>query len=105
VFGSPLPRQSFRGNTFIFLQGINIYHAAYKTIVYIWLAGIFWLAWSLSPFSGAWSRPQRLDKISLHPSNIARYGQKTAISGQTQELELSQGNYSFSILSRNSAKC
>jgi hypothetical protein len=72
TFGSHIKHGSLKNKAINALQDLNIYHFAFKTVAYSWLAFIAWMAWKISPFSGAWTLPQRTDKVPIRGSNIAR---------------------------------
>jgi hypothetical protein len=72
AFGSHIKRGSLKNKAINALQDFNIYHFAFKTVAYSWLAFIVWMAWKISPFSGAWTLPQRTDSVPIRWNNIAR---------------------------------
>lgn len=73
AFGSPFRDVTIKMKAINALQDINIYHFAFKTMAYTWLAFMIWIAWKISPFSGAWTLPRRTDRIPIRQTNIARY--------------------------------
>jgi hypothetical protein len=72
TFGSHIKRSSLKNKAIDALQDFNIYHFAFKTVAYSWLAFIAWIAWKISPFSGAWTLPQRADRVPVLQSNVVR---------------------------------
>jgi hypothetical protein len=72
AFGSPVKGVTLKTKAINALQDFKIYHFAFKAMAYIWLALMVWMAWKISPFSGAWTRPQQTDRIPIRQTNIAR---------------------------------
>jgi hypothetical protein len=72
TFGSHIQRDSLKNKAIDALQDLNIYHFAFKTVAYSWLAFIAWMTWKISPFSGAWTLPQRTDRVPIRQNNVAR---------------------------------
>jgi hypothetical protein len=72
AFGSPVKNGSLKNKAINALQDFNIAHFAFKTMAYAWLALMAWVAWKISPFSGAWTLPQRTDRVPIRQTNIAR---------------------------------
>jgi hypothetical protein len=72
-FGSPVNDATLKTKAINALQEVNICHIFFKAVAYTWLAVMIWVAWKISPFSGAWTLPQRPERIPIRQANIARY--------------------------------
>jgi hypothetical protein len=72
-FGSPVKDATLKTKAINALQEVNIRHISFKAVAYTWLVVMIWAAWKISPFSGAWTLPQRPDQNAIRQTNIARY--------------------------------
>jgi hypothetical protein len=72
-FGSPVKDATLKTKAINALQDVNICHISFKAVAYTWLVVMIWAAWKISPFSGAWTLPQRPGRIPIRQAKIARY--------------------------------